>query len=542
MSYNVFSHDTIGSSPLTFLYQTSGPHTLFNNTIVSGGVIGNGIDIGDTTTATVKNNITKGFATSITSDVGVTLTEDYNNAYGYATASGLTGTNSITTNPLFTSSSDYTLTYLSSAIDAGTDVGFTQDFLGNSIYGTPDIGAYEYQPPYAMRTNEISTTAPIRTYGDEKFRNKEAPDNAITADLDIEIPNSDTSEWLDIEISSWGDTKTWTEETTQSLTDTVHVVGDLEANKNYEVSVDSVLGQDITGDNCTSGVCTSNASGQITFTYGGTYSSHTFSVSEGDNTSPVLSFTDSISSEKTKADKIEVSWGDATVKKWDYDSDGSCSTTSGDYSKTDSDSMDQDDRDHQDKYICLYAEDSLGNQTTLASENKINISNELDIDDVEYSSTKDTITIKWDTNNDADSKVKYGTADGHLDEKETSSKEENHHKTVLEDLKSNTIYYFRIYSEDEYGDEEKTKVYSIKTKKDYAYYSSSATVPTSIIPQEEFNFTPKEEEESYNGIAQDIQEKQEMNKQVIPEEEPIEKDEPSFWVRIWNFFKGLFGG
>jgi hypothetical protein len=48
------------------------------------------------------------------------------------------------TDPLLTSSTDYTLQSESPAIDAGTDVGLTRDFLGYVIDENPDIGAYEY--------------------------------------------------------------------------------------------------------------------------------------------------------------------------------------------------------------------------------------------------------------------------------------------------------------------------------------------------------------------------------------------------------------
>jgi len=256
-----------------------------------------------------------------------------------ASTSGLRDTNSISSDPNFISSSNFNLQSTSPAIDAGTHIdGITQncsgtcvDYAGNPIYGLPDIGAYEYQPTLEMGDDEVSTSAPIRMYGDEKFRNKEAPADGTTADLDITIPDSDKSEWLDIEITAWGDTKTWTESTTESITDIEHSIGGLTANTNYEVSVDNVLGQDITGSNCISGVCTANTSGEITFTYTGTYSNHTFQVVQQEE---------------------------------------------------------EEEEEHD----------------------------ELEIDDVKYESTATTITIKWDTNNDADSKVKYGTQDGHLDE------------------------------------------------------------------------------------------------------------------------------
>lgn len=193
----------------------------------------------------------------------------------------------------YTSSSypDLHLYYTSPAIDAGTGVGITTDALGNNIYGVPDMGTYEYQPPYTMGTDELSTSAAVRVYGDEKFRNKAAPSDAVTADFAITLPNTDRTQWLDVDITTWATSgtfgKTWTESSTVSgLADTVHTIGDLEASKYYNVSVDSVLGQDITGADCTGGICRSDAQGRISFTYAGTHSTHTFSVAAGDNTAP----------------------------------------------------------------------------------------------------------------------------------------------------------------------------------------------------------------------------------------------------------------
>ncbi len=188
--------------------------------------------------------------------------------------------NSQNADPLFTdpNNNDFTLTYLSPAIDAGVDVGLSEDYAGNPIYGLPDIGAYEYQPTLTMGTNEVSTSAPIRMYGDEKFRNKTAPTGGDTADMSVAITGSDTLKWLDIQITDWQTTgtyaKAWIEgKASSSIGNTAHTIGDLRPNTNYNVYVDSVLGANITG--CTSGVCLSDANGKITFTYTGGYSTHT---------------------------------------------------------------------------------------------------------------------------------------------------------------------------------------------------------------------------------------------------------------------------
>jgi len=92
-----------------------------------------------------------------------------------------------------------------------------------------------------------------------------------------------------------------------------------------------------------------------------------------DNTGPVLSFSDNVAVGPVHSDTITAGWGDATVKKWEYDADGICSTNAGDYHKIFSDSMNQTTQANNGSYICLYGEDAPGNKTTLASANDINV-------------------------------------------------------------------------------------------------------------------------------------------------------------------------
>jgi hypothetical protein len=215
---------------------------------------------------------------------------------GTALKPGYTETGDVIgSDPSLVSSSDFQLQSTSPAIDAGADLSLTADYAGNPIYGPPDIGAYEYQPPYAMGTDEITTSASVRVYGDEQFRNKSAPSGGETGDLAITLPGTDRSQWLDVTISAWENSgtnrKTWTESTTVSgITDTLHTVGDLEPYKFYNVKTDNVLGQDITGADCTDGLCRADSQGKIAFTYTGTYSSRTFDVEETDKSeyTPVI--------------------------------------------------------------------------------------------------------------------------------------------------------------------------------------------------------------------------------------------------------------
>ena len=57
-------------------------------------------------------------------------------------------TSSVESDPLMTdpATDDFTLQSNSPAIDAGVDVGLTEDYFGMPIRGLPDIGFYEYQP------------------------------------------------------------------------------------------------------------------------------------------------------------------------------------------------------------------------------------------------------------------------------------------------------------------------------------------------------------------------------------------------------------
>ncbi len=203
--------------------------------------------------------------------------------------------------PLFTNSSgsysldtDFQLYWNSPAIDAGTNVSLTADYASNPIYGLPDIGAYEYQPPYTMGSNEVDIAADVRVYGDGKFRNTETV-GGTTADLSVDPASNDISQYLDIEISTWETSedheKQWTESSDTIVGNTIHIVGDLEAGKYYNVTADSSIAglSSATCDSVDSNfVCQADQNGQISFTWTGGYSTHTFNVSEGDNLDPTV--------------------------------------------------------------------------------------------------------------------------------------------------------------------------------------------------------------------------------------------------------------
>jgi hypothetical protein len=151
-----------------------------NNTVVnseSRGVLywGDGVHTG----TVVKNNIffnsgVPTFAAIDVKDSGVGFTSDYNCFYtdsahfaswlgsysdsltAWQTASGQDA-HSVNSNPLFVStpSPDFHLQPTSPCINAGVNVGLTQDYDGKSVPkgGTPDIGAFEYEKYIAPPTN-----------------------------------------------------------------------------------------------------------------------------------------------------------------------------------------------------------------------------------------------------------------------------------------------------------------------------------------------------------------------------------------------------
>lgn len=294
MRNNLFYHSTNGTIGLIYLSDT-GTYTIYNNTIYSGSHTGEAVRL-DSSGGNVafKNNIISGFDYGIRKVGAITnLSEDYNLVYGANTSySGISaGTHDISANPQFTSpTTDFSLLSTSPAIDAGTNVGLTSDYLGNPIYGSPDIGAYEYQPTYVTNTNSIDASAGARIYANGKFRNLGTASGS-SADLVI-TPQSgsftagDYSAWMDITNLTWSNTathhKAWTETSSVSgLANTLHTVGNLDSNTFYTVKIDNnTAAPYITGTDCTEGICKSDDRGRITFTFTGTYSSHTFDVEQ----------------------------------------------------------------------------------------------------------------------------------------------------------------------------------------------------------------------------------------------------------------------
>ncbi len=287
MSNNIFSHTTNGTLPLVSLYDIGSTHYLYNNLLYSAANTGSGFYLTNAT-AILKNNLVYGFDIGISKYLG-SVDDNYDLVFNTSSSnwSGVTeGEQSFSSNPLFlnttgsySTSTDFQLTALSPAIDTGTVfpgmTSTTTDYSGNPIYGTPDIGAYEYQPPYTIGTHNINPTGNIRIYADGKYRYTTSTSSTLSANLRI-TPNETWTytasttrpEWLNISNITWNtDTKQWTA-SSNTATTTIYTIGDLRPNVQHTISVDGSVVDTIQSD----------TNGSITYTYTGGYSTHTFSI------------------------------------------------------------------------------------------------------------------------------------------------------------------------------------------------------------------------------------------------------------------------
>ncbi len=90
-------------------------------------------------------------------------------------------------------------------------------------------------------------------------------------------------------------------------------------------------------------------------------------------------------------------------------------------------------------------------------------SKNVEISNVHYSSTDTTISIKWTTNHNADSYVRWGS-NKNLKKEKKEDKKERKHKITLKNLQPNTKYFFRIKSTDGKDKSDSSRIHSALTK------------------------------------------------------------------------------
>lgn len=287
-------------------------NAVFNNNIVYLDAASPAfVEIYGNNTAILSNNVYYS-TNSLISTSWVYGANNYSTISNWSTAHDF---NASYSDPKFVSSSNYNLTALSPAIDAGTTVltSTTTDYANNPIYGTPDIGAYEYQPPHdlAIATPDtMDVGAGARIYADGKFRDLTAT-TSVSAHLKITpasgsftVYDATTTRpaYLDVTaITSWTTShKTWTESNAEaSDMVTAHTVGDLTPNKYYTITISDLVNPSsayvtgINGTTCTTSgtaACLADANGNLSFSYTGGYSTHTFDMTELDSSNAITAF------------------------------------------------------------------------------------------------------------------------------------------------------------------------------------------------------------------------------------------------------------
>ena len=279
---NIFTHVSNGTLPMVFNSETT---TIDNNIFYNPSNEGTAQQAVSSDT-TIRNNIVYGFSSGFLGSAE--SLNSYNLMYNvlnkeYACLSDddciTSGEGAVISDPLFINrdSEDFTLSYLSPAIDAGTVVSErTTDKNGNPIYGTPDIGPFEYQPPYEIGDGVISKDA-IRIYGDGMYRNISS--NAVSnVNLDVEPQDGysaqDKDFFMDISSIIWNEAvKSW-DASSDVEASVSFTVGSLVPEATYQIKVDDVVYSTVKA----------NDSGVLSFDYNGGWSLHTFEVSQIEET------------------------------------------------------------------------------------------------------------------------------------------------------------------------------------------------------------------------------------------------------------------
>lgn len=274
MFNNIFYHDTVGTLPLVYV---AGSGSVSNSVFVNPSKQGTGLAISVETSA--HNNNVYGFNHG--TQGASTTVADYNNIFNYQTGKYNCvydgdcfpqGAHDISVDPLFVniSTKNFSLTELSPLVDAGTIVaGRTVDYNGNPIYGNPDIGPFEFQPPYSIQTDEVNTTGNIRVYQNGKYRYTTATSSTQTVPFSVTpvggFNNTTYGEFMNISNVNWGTNKSWTASSSLA-TSTIFTIGDLIPNRTYSIKVDGVLLVNQP----------TNDQGVLSFTYSGGWSTHEF--------------------------------------------------------------------------------------------------------------------------------------------------------------------------------------------------------------------------------------------------------------------------
>jgi hypothetical protein len=147
--------------------------------------------------------------------------------------------------------------------------------------------AYLYYPKYSATNTPPQYSGNIKIYKSGLYRYSTATSSSDVADFSVSpvggYSSNNYQDYLDVVINTWDKTgdqnKSWTASST-AATSTTYTIGDLVPNVNYTFKLDSLASTTAVSNNsqCTNGVCMSDETGHVSFTYTGGYSTHTFEL------------------------------------------------------------------------------------------------------------------------------------------------------------------------------------------------------------------------------------------------------------------------
>lgn len=141
-------------------------------------------------------------------------------------------------------------------------------------------------------------------------------------------------------------------------------------------------------------------------------------------------------------------------------------------------------------------------EATIAAAASADDTENVEVSDIEYETTENTLTVTWKTNHDADSKVRYGT-DKDLKKEKYDDTNEEKHKVTIKDLAPGTGYYFRVSSEDEDDEKDSSRIYSVTTEAyEETSLSSVSLTPVADLPTYESLVVTGEREDEESGGEQ----------------------------------------
>ena len=367
----------------------------------------------------------------------ITTYSGLDSAYGSAM-------NNVQTDPLFVDASIYNfhLTNTSPAINAGTDVGLTSDYDGNSVPNGlfPDIGAYEFQDITPPSLTITSPTTGHTVSGDDTIT---FTDSEITAPL----CSLDNSHW---DACTSGATSFTTLTSWSSISEkdtfTLYLKDTDNANNTGTTQTSNLKKADTIAPVRTEGAPTGELASGTTST----------DISLKTNEEATCKYDTSSKDYADLANTFNTTDNLTHTATVDNLTDGNSYTY---YVKCQDIALNTNDTDYIISFLIANPQENTDNNT----DNKKDDNNRnLNVHQIASSATTDSITLTWKTDYATQDEVRYGP-NKNLSNKQKDHQKEKSHKLTIPNLLPNTTYYFKIKSQDGDDNQDTSRIHEIRT-------------------------------------------------------------------------------